>query len=155
MTCRSGLNEDLRRDIPVLRKVRRDGRCLDGCWKTNPHDSSQGCRDPGASWPARQTLFSAQIFESSSRPQVEDVPVQQRREPVDESLQKLPRILIGDHPVCIDQARLEGDVGLPAHDEDTQVSQNLTQVRLRHGCPKRTGATFRDPQGYWTGLAAR
>ena len=55
----------------------------------------------------------------------------QRGELVDEGLQESPRALVGDGAVVVDQAGLEGDIGLAAHQENAQVAEHLAQMLLR------------------------
>ena len=58
-------------------------------------------------------------------------PDDERRELIDERLEKSSRVLIGDGPVRIHNAGLERDVGFSADDEGAQSSQNLPQMHLR------------------------
>ena len=65
-------------------------------------------------------------------------PIQQRTELIDEGLQEPKRGLIGDRVVGIDQPGLERDVGLAAHDQDTEDAEDLAQVLLRQSRPERS-----------------
>src|SRR5262245_25384703 len=60
-----------------------------------------------------------------------DKPGDQRRELVDEAGQELSGAFVRDGAVGIDEAGLEADIRLSAHDEYAQVAKNLPQMLLR------------------------
>jgi hypothetical protein len=52
-------------------------------------------------------------------------------ETVDEGLQELPSVRVGDSAGIVDQSGLEGYISLATHDEGTDVAENLAQMLLR------------------------
>src|SRR5258708_31600511 len=102
---------------------------------------SRGRREGGTDGAIRATIRTGRggtpavpvplLAVSRRRPMRISKPGDQRRELVDEALQELSGAFIRDGAIGIDEAGLEADIRLPAHDEYAQVPKNLPHMFLR------------------------
>src|SRR6266849_7919322 len=88
----------------------------------------------------RLTLSNAVYCTSRRRPVRIGKPGDKCRKLVDEAVQKLSGAFIRDGAIGINEAGLEADIRLPAHDEHAQGAKNLPQVLL---CDRRTDGAGR------------